>query len=99
MSKCTNKFSGIHVIISIIHYFRAVTAQSLQRRGYGRDDRVPRVRLPAGAENFFFTTASRTALEPTQSPIQGVPGSPSLGAKRPGRKADHSPPSSAEAKE
>jgi hypothetical protein len=48
---------------------------------------------------FLFTTASRTALVPTQPPIQWVPGSLSLGLKRPGREADHSPPSSAEVKE
>jgi hypothetical protein len=48
---------------------------------------------------FLFTTASRTALGPTQPPIQWVPGVPSLGLKRPGREADHSPPSSAEVKE
>jgi hypothetical protein len=43
-------------------------------------------------------TVSRTALGPTQPPIQWVPGALSLGVKRPGREADHSPPSSAEAK-
>jgi hypothetical protein len=47
---------------------------------------------------FLFTTASRTALEPTQPPIQWVPGAISLGVKRPGREADHLPPSSAEVK-
>jgi hypothetical protein len=47
----------------------------------------------------FFTTASRTALGPTQSPIQWVPGTLPLGVKRPGREADHSPPSSAEVRE
>jgi hypothetical protein len=47
---------------------------------------------------FLFTTASRTALGPTQPPIQWVPGGLSLGVKRPGREADHSPPSSAEVK-
>jgi hypothetical protein len=47
---------------------------------------------------FLFTTASRTALEPTQPPIQWVPGAFSLGIKRPGCEADHSPPSSAEVK-
>jgi hypothetical protein len=40
---------------------------------------------------FFFTTASRTALEPTQPPIQWVSGALSLGIKRPGREPDHSP--------
>jgi len=34
-----------------------------------------------------------------QPPIQWVPGAFSLGVKRPGRKADHSPPSSAEVEE
>jgi hypothetical protein len=47
---------------------------------------------------FLFTTASRTALGPTQSPIQWVTGALSLGVKLPGREADHSPPSSAEVK-
>jgi len=36
------------------------------------------------------------ALETTQPPIQWVAGSLSLGLKRPGHEADHSPPSSAE---
>jgi hypothetical protein len=47
---------------------------------------------------FLFTTASRTALGPIQPPIQWVSGALSLGVKRPGREADHSPPSSAEVK-
>jgi hypothetical protein len=47
---------------------------------------------------FLFTTVSRTALEPTQPRIQWVPGALSLGVKRPGCEADHSPPSSAEVK-
>jgi hypothetical protein len=47
---------------------------------------------------FFFTTASRPALGPTQPPVQLVPGALSLGVKRPGREHDHSPPSSAEVK-
>jgi hypothetical protein len=48
---------------------------------------------------FLFTTESRTALGPTQLPIQWVPGALSLEVKRPGREADHWPPSSAEVKE
>jgi hypothetical protein len=47
---------------------------------------------------FLLTTASRQALEPTKPPLQWVPRALSFGAKRPGRKADHSPPSSAEVK-
>jgi hypothetical protein len=37
--------------------------------GYGPDDRGSRVRFPAGLRIFLFTTASRTALRPTQLPI------------------------------
>jgi hypothetical protein len=48
---------------------------------------------------FIFTTASRTVLGSTQLPIQWEPGALSLGVKRLGREADHSPPSSAEVKE
>jgi hypothetical protein len=62
--------------------------------GYGLDDLGFGSRLRLGI--FFFTTASRTALGPTQPPIQWV--RLSLGVKRPGCKADHSPPSSAEVK-
>jgi hypothetical protein len=66
--------------------------------GYGLDDRDSRVQFPAGLGIFLFTTVSRTALGPIQPPIQWVPGGLSLGVKRPGREADHSPPSSAEVK-
>jgi hypothetical protein len=47
---------------------------------------------------FLFTAPSRTALGPTQAPIQRIPGALSLWVKRPGREADHSPPCSAELK-
>jgi hypothetical protein len=79
---------------------RAVIAHSVQRLGYGLDDQGSRVRFSAGAGNFFFlpTTASRTALGPSRPPIQWETGPLSLGVKRPGREADHSPPSSAEVK-
>jgi len=47
---------------------------------------------------FLFTTAWRTALGPTQPPIEWVPGDLSLGVKRLGHEANHSPPLSAEVK-
>jgi hypothetical protein len=56
------------------------------------------VRVAVGLGIFLFTTASRPALEPTQPPIQWVPGALSLEVKRPGLEADHSPPSSVEVK-
>jgi hypothetical protein len=65
---------------------------------YVLDDRGSRVRFPAGAGNFSFTTVSRLALYPTH-PLEWVPESRFVGVKRPGRETDHSPPSSAEVKE
>jgi len=41
---------------------------------------------------------SRLALEPTQPPIQWVPGVPTPGIKLPGRECDNSPPSRANVK-
>jgi hypothetical protein len=60
------------------------------------DDRLFESRQGPGI--FLFTTTSRPALGPTQILIQWVPGSFSLGVKRPGCEADHSPQSSAKVK-
>jgi hypothetical protein len=49
----------------------------------------------------FFSSPrrpSRPALGPNQRLVQWVPGALSLGVKRPGRKANYSPPSNAEVK-
>jgi hypothetical protein len=54
------------------------------------------VRIPAGLGISLITTASRTALGPTQPPIKYVTEAPSMDVKRPGREADHFPPSSVE---
>jgi len=64
--------------------------------GYGLDDQ--RFKSWQGLGIFLFTTESRPALGPTQPPIQWVPEDLFLGVKQPGCEADHSPPSSAEAK-
>jgi hypothetical protein len=66
--------------------------------GYGLDDGVLGFDSRRGLEIFLFTTVSRMSLAPTQPRIQWVPGTLSLGVKRPGREADHSHPSSAEVK-
>jgi hypothetical protein len=54
--------------------------------------------LPRGRSSNHFFMSSRLVLEPTQPPIQWVPGALSPGVKRPGREDDNSPPSIAEVK-
>jgi hypothetical protein len=67
--------------------------------GYGLDDRGSRVRFPVGAGNFSLHHRVQSGSGAYPAPIQWVPGTLSLGVKRPGREADNSPPSSAEVKE
>jgi hypothetical protein len=64
--------------------------------GYGLDNWGFESRQGLGI--FLFTAASRPDLRPTQAPIQWVPVALSLGIKRLGREAGHSPPSSSEVK-
>jgi hypothetical protein len=78
---------------------RAVIAQSVLRRAPGWSIGVLGFDSRRGLGIFLLVTASRTALGPTQPLMQWVPGALSLEVKRPGREADHSPPSSAEVKE
>jgi hypothetical protein len=66
---------------------------------YGLDDRGSRFGFPAGAGNFSLHHRVQTDLGPTQPPIQWVSGALSLGVKRPGREAEHSPLPSAEVTE
>jgi hypothetical protein len=51
-----------------------------------------------GQEIFHYSTVSRPAMGPTQTPIQCAPGNLSQAVKRSGREADHSLPSNAEIK-
>jgi hypothetical protein len=54
--------------------------------------------IPGRGKIFLFSIASRPPLGPTEPPIQWVSGAVSSGVKRQGREAEHSPSSSAEAK-
>jgi hypothetical protein len=78
---------------------RAVIAQSVLRLATGWTIGILGFDSQRGLGIFLFTTASRTAMGPTQPPIQWVPGALFLGVKWPGREADHSLLSSAEVKE
>jgi hypothetical protein len=67
--------------------------------GYGLDDRGSRVRLPAGPGNFSLHHSVQNGFgDHLASYPMGITGF-LLGIKRPERESDHSPPSSAEAKE
>jgi hypothetical protein len=64
---------------------------------YGLDDRAIEVRSPAGVKYFSSNLYVQTGsgVNPASCPM-GAEGSFPGGKARPGREADHSPPSSAE---
>jgi hypothetical protein len=64
---------------------------------YGLDDRASGVRSPVGAEDFSSSLCVQTSfgVHPDSCPM-GTGGLLPGGKARPGRDADHSPPSSAE---
>jgi hypothetical protein len=66
---------------------------------YGLDDRAIEVRSPTGADDFSSSSCIQTGsgTHPASYPM-GTGGSFPGGKARPGRDADHSPPSSAEVK-
>jgi hypothetical protein len=68
--------------------------------GYGLDDQGSRVRFLAGAGNFSLHhhVQNGSGAHPASYPM-GTRGFFPGEVKRPGREADHSPPSSAEVKE
>jgi hypothetical protein len=66
--------------------------------GYGLDDRGSGVRFPAGAGNISLhhRVQKGSDAHPASYPVGNKGSFP--GVKRPGREADHLPPSSAEVK-
>jgi hypothetical protein len=65
---------------------------------YEVDNKKGRNSSPSRVKNFLFSTSSRPDLAFIQLPSQWVSGALSPAVKRPGREADHSPPSTAEVK-
>jgi hypothetical protein len=64
---------------------------------YGLDDRAIEVRFPAGPEDFSSNLCVQTGSGAHPASCTMGTGGPFTGGKaRPGRDADHSPPSSAE---
>jgi hypothetical protein len=66
--------------------------------GYGLDDRGSGIRFPAGAGNFCLHYRVRNGSGAHSASYPMGTRALSLGVKRPGRKADYSPSSSAEVK-
>jgi len=64
--------------------------------GCGLDDRGSRVRFPAGLGIFSSSLRPDRLWNPPSLLSNGYQGALSLGVKRQGHEADHSPPSSAE---
>jgi hypothetical protein len=67
--------------------------------GYGLGDRGSRIRLPVGTGNFSLHHRVQNGSGAHPASYTMGTGAISLRVKRPGREADHSPPSSAEVKE
>jgi hypothetical protein len=79
-----NKFPTVYETYSFITRSRVSSGSIVS--DYGLDDRATGVRSPAGAEDFSSSLCVQTGSG------AHFPG----GKSRPGRDADHSPPSSAE---
>jgi len=97
-----NLLSWLRILVGSLSLSSHMTGVSWNRpRSVGSD--LLRTGRPGfdsqrGLGIFLFFIASIPALGPTQSPIQWAPGIISTVIKRPGREADHSPPSTVEFK-
>jgi hypothetical protein len=100
------KYMHLLVLTQKSQHSWKITLKLVSREVRSRDSVVgivtgrPRGRSssPGRVKNFLFSTSSRQALGSTQPPIQRVPGALSPKVKRLGSEADHSSPTSAEAK-
>jgi len=79
--------------------FHKIQTFFILHTGYGMDDGMIGVRFPAGAGNFSLRYHVQTGSEAHSAAYPMGTGGSFLGVKRPGRKADHLSPSSAEVKE
>jgi len=76
-----SKYSPQHPVLHLVWGTKLHSHTNPKALGYGLDGGGYRVRFLAGAGNFFFTTASVTALVPTHPPIQWVRGGSFPGGK------------------
>jgi hypothetical protein len=82
--------------LEVLKLYIMCTGTGKSRDSYSLADRGSRVRFPARAENFslHYRVQNGSGVHPAS--YQMGTGGFSLGVKRPGHEADHSPPSSAE---
>jgi hypothetical protein len=82
-----------------VHYFIHITSPVGTALCYGLDDRDSKLRFSGGAGNFSLHHCVQNGSEAHPASYPMGTGGSFPGVKRPGREADHSPPSSAEVKE
>jgi hypothetical protein len=95
LSSCSSPVKTLIIIYNFQHLCRSRNSSVIIATDYGLNDRIG-VRIPGGAENFFFSTPCPDWLCGTPSLLSN---GNHWGVKRPGREADHSPLSSAKVKE
>jgi hypothetical protein len=81
---------NVFISISTCSVYRSCDSSVDIVTGYALDDPGS---IPYSAKIFFFSTASKSNLGPTQPPFQWVPGAIFRGIKQPGHESDHSSPS------
>jgi hypothetical protein len=91
----------MHIIIIILYYLYEVKGSRVSSvsivSDYGLDNRAIGVRSPAGAKDISSSLCPQTSSGAHPASCTMGAGGPFSGSKaRPGRDADHSPPSSAE---
>jgi hypothetical protein len=98
-SLCVFVFARVYICLCLACARKSRDSSASIALGYGLDDRGCRVRFPAGAGNFSLHHCVQhgSGAHPASYPVSTRV--LSLGVKRPGREADHSPPSGAEVKE
>jgi hypothetical protein len=96
--KYSKSVRAMYIIHVFRNYFRRRDSSVGIATDYGLDDRMSGVRIPAMAENFsvHHHVQNGSGIHPPSYPM-GI-GSSFPGVKRPGREADHSPPTSVEVK-
>jgi hypothetical protein len=98
--KAKKKFTFLYCyFVHLVTFVSLLSCLAVIALGYGPEDRGSRVRFLAGAGNFSLHHRVQNGSGAYPASYQWVPGSLSVGVKRPGRIPDHSPPSSAEVKE